>query len=195
MKTNIKKNATAKRIIIGGVSGIAIGASTMATAGNAILEDSPVEEEQASDNNLDDLSFGEAFNAARQDLGPNGTFEWHGQLYSTSTAEEWEAAHPSEPLSEEDEPIQDADMEEVETEEEVDSENDEVEILGTEDEQDDEIEAEVETGNDINGDDAAFVEIEEPIQTDAVEDVFVGQDADSVCDVHDDFVNDDAPVI
>lgn len=37
----------------------------------------------------DDMSFGEAFAAARAEVGPGGVFEWHGQLYGTYTAEEW----------------------------------------------------------------------------------------------------------
>jgi hypothetical protein len=37
----------------------------------------------------DDMSFGEAFAAARAEVGPGGAFEWHGQLYGTYTAEEW----------------------------------------------------------------------------------------------------------
>lgn len=37
----------------------------------------------------DDMSFGEAFAAARAETGPGGCFEWHGQVYGTYTAEEW----------------------------------------------------------------------------------------------------------
>lgn len=37
----------------------------------------------------DDMSFGEAFAAARNEVGPGGVFEWHGQLYGTYTADEW----------------------------------------------------------------------------------------------------------
>lgn len=39
----------------------------------------------------DDLSFREAFNAARAELGPGGVFSWHGNLYNTYTADEWSA--------------------------------------------------------------------------------------------------------
>lgn len=38
----------------------------------------------------DDMSFGEAFAAARTEVGPGGVFEWHGQLYGTYTADEWD---------------------------------------------------------------------------------------------------------
>ncbi len=37
----------------------------------------------------DDMTFAEAFSAARQAQGPGGTFEWHGQVYGTYTEDEW----------------------------------------------------------------------------------------------------------
>lgn len=37
----------------------------------------------------EDMSFGEAFAAARAEVGPGGCFEWHGNVYGTYTAEEW----------------------------------------------------------------------------------------------------------
>lgn len=37
----------------------------------------------------DNMSFGEAFAAARAEVGAGGCFEWHGQLYGTYTADEW----------------------------------------------------------------------------------------------------------
>ena len=37
----------------------------------------------------DNMSFGEAFAAARAEVGPGGCFEWHGNLYGTYTADEW----------------------------------------------------------------------------------------------------------
>lgn len=39
----------------------------------------------------DSMSFGEAFNAARDEVGAGGVFEWHGYIYSTYTAEEWDS--------------------------------------------------------------------------------------------------------
>lgn len=36
-----------------------------------------------------EMTFAEAFNAARTETGPGGTFEWHGNIYSTYTADEW----------------------------------------------------------------------------------------------------------
>ncbi len=37
----------------------------------------------------DDMSFGEAFAAARAEVGAGGVFEWHGGLYGTYYADEW----------------------------------------------------------------------------------------------------------
>lgn len=36
-----------------------------------------------------DMSFAEAFAAARQDVGAGGVFVWHGNIYGTYTADEW----------------------------------------------------------------------------------------------------------
>ncbi|MHC1777584.1 MAG: hypothetical protein AB9834_19455 [Lentimicrobium sp.] len=38
-----------------------------------------------------DMSFSEAFGAAREELGPGGVFVWNGAVYNTYTADEWEA--------------------------------------------------------------------------------------------------------
>jgi hypothetical protein len=37
----------------------------------------------------DDLSFGEAFQQARAEVGPGGVFHWHGGIYNTYTPAEW----------------------------------------------------------------------------------------------------------
>jgi hypothetical protein len=43
-----------------------------------------------SDTNFDDMSFDEAFAAARAEAGgPGGVFEWRGGLYGTFSADEW----------------------------------------------------------------------------------------------------------
>lgn len=44
----------------------------------------------------DGMSFREAFSAARAEVGPGGVFEWRGGIYSTYTAEEWNAMSPAE---------------------------------------------------------------------------------------------------
>lgn len=63
------------------------------------LEEVPVDDITGNDNIQvetatgvnDDMSFGEAFAAARAEVGSGGVFEWNGKLYNTFTAEEWEA--------------------------------------------------------------------------------------------------------
>lgn len=37
----------------------------------------------------DNMSFAQAFSAARAEVGPGGVFHWHGQSYNTYTAAEW----------------------------------------------------------------------------------------------------------
>jgi nucleotide-binding universal stress UspA family protein len=44
----------------------------------------------------DDMDFGEAFGAARAEVGPGGFFEWHGNTYNTYYKEEWESLSPDE---------------------------------------------------------------------------------------------------
>ncbi len=39
----------------------------------------------------DGMSFSQAFASARAEVGAGGVFEWHGNLYGTYTAEEWDS--------------------------------------------------------------------------------------------------------
>ena len=57
------------------------------TDGSNITADSTIE---MSDAVNDDMSFSEAFAAAREDVGSGGAFEWRGNIYSTYYEEEWE---------------------------------------------------------------------------------------------------------
>lgn len=41
-----------------------------------------------------DMTFAEAFAAARNEVGPGGAFEWNGNIYGTYTAEEWDNLSP-----------------------------------------------------------------------------------------------------
>ncbi len=52
-------------------------------------EDQPAENITISTVNRDNLSFSDAFASAREEVGTAGAFEWHGRLYSTFTADEW----------------------------------------------------------------------------------------------------------
>lgn len=82
-----------KIIAIGGVSGILLGTAAELTYDHR-PEDNNGKVETADNGAADgDMSFAEAWSAARAEVGPNGTFEWHGNVYSTATAEEWAATH------------------------------------------------------------------------------------------------------
>ncbi|MCR5158566.1 MAG: hypothetical protein K6D37_05500 [Prevotella sp.] len=105
--TNGKKNAAQwQTLSIGGVVGIALGmAATHATdafasteaeeVGNdnqtAATEESSVATEIHQASVDQGQSFSEAFAAARAEVGPGGVFLWHGGLYGTYTADEWQA--------------------------------------------------------------------------------------------------------
>lgn len=106
----IKNEGSAwKHVTLGGVSGILMGAGLLyagqAIAQNVNREEKPedvVAPEQGEtshtlENGLkvasvsDDLSFGEAFQQARAEVGPGGVFHWHGGIYNTYSADEWNA--------------------------------------------------------------------------------------------------------
>lgn len=107
-KTTIKDGAKWQEVVIGGISGIALGAAATVLMGSAPASDANPEENTESseqeayetmDNGYapmasnvnDDMSFNEAFAAARGEVGPGGVFEWHGGLYGTYYASEWNA--------------------------------------------------------------------------------------------------------
>lgn len=102
-----------KAVTIGGVSGIMLGVAPYALGGHdgsdAVEDfntpsfvaesesDAPVQATTSKDGHglaLDDMSFGQAFAAARSELGSGRVFEWRGALYSTYTKEEWEEVYP-----------------------------------------------------------------------------------------------------
>ena len=56
-------------------------------------------EEPMPYNPYDDLSFDEAFAAARAEVGPGGVFHWHGGVYGTFYAEEWSAMSEDERMT------------------------------------------------------------------------------------------------
>lgn len=102
-----KEGSAWKQVTLGGVSGILMGAGLLyagqAVAQNINNEEKPedvVAPEQGEtshtlENGLkvaavnDDQSFGEAFQQARAEVGPGGVFHWHGGIYSTYSADEW----------------------------------------------------------------------------------------------------------
>lgn len=85
-----------KPVTISGMTGILMGAGTMyasqvLTTGeeSAVVESSDQPLHEASVGGC--KSFREAFAAARAELGPGGVFRWHGNIYNTYTADEWNA--------------------------------------------------------------------------------------------------------
>lgn len=92
-----------KYVLIGGVPGIMLGSGGTVVAENVVekVGKDVVPEKEANAEELtpadvpvanvsDDMPFGEAFAAARAEVGAGGVFSWHGNLYNTFTAEEWE---------------------------------------------------------------------------------------------------------
>lgn len=98
-----------KQVTLGGVSGILMGAGLLYAGQLAAKEfgkeeepeDVLTPEEDVTSHTLgnglhiavvyDDLSFGKAFAQARAEVGPGGVFHWHGGIYNTYTAAEWNA--------------------------------------------------------------------------------------------------------
>ena len=110
---NKKEGNSWKHVTLGGVSGILMGAGllyagqTIAAAKTDVSEESAdgagAEAQQAENANEstlhvaqmhNELSFGEAFAAARAEVGPGGVFIWHGGIYNTYTTDEWNAMTP-----------------------------------------------------------------------------------------------------
>lgn len=106
MQAPSTNHPTWKTVALGGVTGIVLGASatlfSSATPVDAQTNDSEADPESSgtaqetvytevsfASSVSDDMSFGQAFAAARAEVGSGGAFEWRGNVYSTFTAEEW----------------------------------------------------------------------------------------------------------
>ena len=102
-----------KHVAIGGVAGVMMGVagtivgteSAEAAGGNAgagtdadgaALAAATATDVPVATTVNDEMSFGEAFAAARAEVGAGGVFEWHGNTYNTYYAEEWKAMSPAE---------------------------------------------------------------------------------------------------
>lgn len=86
---NILKAPWAK-VTIGGVSGVMLGAGGAYAAEELIQHISNAESLKVAAGVSDDQSFKEAFDTAREEVGPGGVFEWHGNVYATYNQNEWE---------------------------------------------------------------------------------------------------------
>ena len=101
-KTIMTVKESWKPVTVGGFTGILMGAGAMyAMRATATSEEASVEQletiKEAQSN--DNLSFREAFEAARAEVGPGGVFRWHGNIYNTYTAEEWKAMSENDKLA------------------------------------------------------------------------------------------------
>lgn len=112
-QANEPKKGTWKKVAIGTGSGLVFGSAatvltsfTTANGENTSGENNPdsaPEQNPLVDDQIsmatcvdDDMSFSQAFAAARAEVGPGGAFEWHGQIYGTYTAEEWDSMSAAE---------------------------------------------------------------------------------------------------
>lgn len=93
----MKAKETWKPVTISGFTGILMGAGAMYAAQKYVMnEEAPIaeasEEQQLKEMTVDDnLSFREAFDTARAELGTGGVFHWHGKIFNTFTSDEWTA--------------------------------------------------------------------------------------------------------
>ena len=84
-----------KPVTISGMTGILMGAGTMyasnklTTVEKTVVESSELPLQEASVEGCQ--SFREAFQTARAELGAGSVFRWHGNIYNTYTADEWNA--------------------------------------------------------------------------------------------------------
>lgn len=117
-KQTVEKNSSWKQVAIGGISGILLGGSSVFFSGASNANDDPDAPSHGSQSTTngegtpvspdssitvdglpiatvsDDMSFNEAFAAAREEVGAGGVFEWHGGVYGTYYANEWNSMTP-----------------------------------------------------------------------------------------------------
>ena len=98
----VRKDTGWKRVTFGSIAGVMLG--TAGAFGAAKLYehldqpdmDALTGEHQMAQNVTDDMTYEEAFNTARAEVGPGGMFTWNGHVYGTFTADEWAALPPDE---------------------------------------------------------------------------------------------------
>lgn len=87
-----------KPVTISGFTGILMGAGAMYAAQVLTADDAMADAESGDKLKEfvadDSLSFKAAFDAARAELGAGGVFSWHGKLFNTYTADEWNGMSP-----------------------------------------------------------------------------------------------------
>lgn len=98
---NLQAQAQSRYSVIKGIAagGIVLGAGAVlssfmpASSGESGIAEEliPVYDEPSLATSVnDDMSYQQAFDAARTELGPGHYFTWHGQNFSTYTQEEWQ---------------------------------------------------------------------------------------------------------
>ena len=91
------KSGLWKGVVIGGVPGILPGSAGSIFASNVTdetegaTEGTEAQEVEVAQNVNDEMSFADAYAAAREELGAGGVFVWNGNVYNTYNQEEWEA--------------------------------------------------------------------------------------------------------
>lgn len=88
-------------VVIGGLAGMIAGRQTARDVVSETLSEAPAETVESTDtvatdvkvatSVTDEMTFAEAFAAARQEVGAGGAFEWRGTVYGTYYANEWDA--------------------------------------------------------------------------------------------------------
>lgn len=115
MPENRQENSGWKRVVIGGVSGIVLGATGIVFSAsqlpdpqpgpgpepNPVPDPTPTPTLQHAEINFasgvnDGMSFSEAFATARHEVGAGGAFVWHGHVYGTYYGNEWNQMTPEE---------------------------------------------------------------------------------------------------
>lgn len=93
------------KVAAGAGAGIVLGAATtvLSSSSEPVEAQQEIQHPEWTDGEVlvatsvnDDMSFTDAFNAAREEVGSGGVFEWHGYIYSTFTDEEWNSMSEAE---------------------------------------------------------------------------------------------------
>lgn len=112
-RSNVNKNSDTGRIIASIGAGVLIGGVSSFLMSMGEKPDFPKSGNEHGKDNLthpewvdgeidvassvnDNMTFDEAFAAARAEVGSGGVFEWRGQLYGTYTMAEWQQMSPGE---------------------------------------------------------------------------------------------------
>lgn len=93
------------KVAAGAGAGIVLGAATtvLSSSSEPVEAQQEIQHPEWTDGEVpvatsvnDDMSFTDAFNAAREEVGSDGVFEWHGYIYSTYTDDEWNSMSEAE---------------------------------------------------------------------------------------------------